>query len=70
VAGHREHLDLAQRHLVAAKDRIARQRAILDELRAQGHPTELAADLLTSLIETERQMRAHYEFLQREDRDP
>jgi hypothetical protein len=67
---HHEHLDLARRHLAAAEGRVARQRAILSDLRAHGYPTELAADLLNSLIETQRQMRAHYDFLQREDREP
>jgi hypothetical protein len=69
VDQHSEHLDLARRHCAEAVGRVARQRVLLAELHEQGHPTELAADLLNSLIETERQMRAHYAFLLSEDRE-
>lgn len=65
-AAHEQHLDLARRHLAAAQGRIARQRALLAELRARGDPTNLATELLNSLLETERQMRRHYDILQSE----
>jgi hypothetical protein len=66
VAHYPEHLELARRHVAEADARIARQRVLLAELRAQGFPTELAVDLLASLMETARQMRLHYDYLRRE----
>jgi hypothetical protein len=59
----REHLNLARRHLVDGEMRIARQKRIIADLRAGGHPTGLAEDLLASLLETLRQMQAHHDYL-------
>ena len=56
-----EDLELARRRLAEAEVRIARQRELLEELRAHGHPTDLAAAFLRSLVETERQMQARYD---------
>ena len=59
-------LELARRHLEEADVRIERQRELVAELHDRGQPTALAHDLLASLIETRRQMRAHYDYLRRE----
>ena len=68
MADHSDHLDIARRHVVEADARILRQRLLLGEMRASGQPTELARQLLASMVETARQMRAHLVFLEREDR--
>lgn len=60
----REHLELARRHLVEGKARIARQWALIRELQAAGHPTGLAYELLRSLQATLRQMQAHRDYLE------
>ncbi len=63
------HLELARRHVAEADVRIARQRELLADMRARGWPTQLASELLASLMETALQMRAHYEFLRRQAED-
>ena len=65
----REHLELARRHLVEGEARVARQLALISELKAAGHPTGLARELLGSLIETLRQMRAHRDYLEARGRE-
>lgn len=65
----RGHLEMARRHLVEGEARVARQRAIVDNLKARGHSTQLALALLASLQETLRQMRAHRDYLERCDRE-
>lgn len=59
-----EFLKLSRRHLVEADARIARQRRLIDHLLERGHPTELAEQLLKSLIETREQMAAHRDYLE------
>ena len=61
-------LDMARRHVAEAQLRIARQAVLLARLRAEGQPTGLASDLLASMTETARHMRAHYDLL-RQDQD-
>jgi hypothetical protein len=63
VEHEREHLELARRHVVEGKLRIARQQLLIRELQAAGHPTGLAWELLQSLQETLRQMEAHHNYL-------
>lgn len=63
VLQERDHLDLARRHLAEARVRIGNQVQLIERLRAQGHPTDLAESLLKSLLETQEQMRAHRDYI-------
>lgn len=55
--------ELACRHLAEADARISNQRRLLAWLESLGHPTELAEQLLKSLIDTRAQMQAHRDYL-------
>ena len=55
----RDDLALAVRHVAEADQRIARQSRLAEGLRRDGLATELADELLATLEETARQMRAH-----------
>jgi Fe2+ or Zn2+ uptake regulation protein len=63
MAGHLDHLQMAKRHLAEADARIARQRSLIAELVLRGQPTDLAEQLLESLIATREQMGTHYIYL-------
>lgn len=56
---------MARRHVAEAEARVTRQRALLRELRRDGYPTQLAEQLLTSLVQTTEMMRAHLHLLER-----
>jgi hypothetical protein len=56
-------LEMAERHLADAHRRIARQRRLIGDLQEKGYPTELAVQLLDSLIETTAQMQAHRDLI-------
>lgn len=60
---------MAQRHLVEGRARVARQRWLIRELEAAGQPTDLAEQLLTSLVEALRQMRIHRDYLEDRERE-
>lgn len=45
-------LQQAQRHIILGESLIAEQKAIVERLRAHGHPTERPARLLATLEET------------------
>ena len=53
------HLAMAQRHVVAGTDRVARQRAIVVALARQGYDTEAAEALLATMEDTLLLMREH-----------
>lgn len=63
-----EHLRMARRHLTEGEARVARQAELVRELEADGHPAELARDLLRVFRETLDQMRAHRAYLEAETR--
>lgn len=60
---------MARRHLAEAEARIARQRALIYDLQAAGHPTDLARQILRSWLDTLRQMKVHEEYLEGCNRD-
>ena len=62
----REHLGLANRHVVEADERIAVQRDRIEQRRRAGRDTGAAEDLLRLLLETRELMLAHQELLKRE----
>ena len=45
----RRHLVQANRHIAECKERIARQRDFIEQLRAGGHDTDLAQSMLDAL---------------------
>jgi hypothetical protein len=59
-----ENVDLARRHVAEARGRIDRQREIIERLQAGRHPTDLAEQLLASLLETADHMQAHLDMLE------
>jgi pyruvate kinase len=62
-------LKLARRHVAEAEVRIEAQRRLIERLEDAGQPTDLAAQLLTSLEDTMVQMRAHCSYLERAFRE-
>jgi hypothetical protein len=60
---HSEELDMARRHVAEGAARVAKQRQLVENLEADGYPTELAHQLLTSLEDTLEQMRRHLAYL-------
>jgi len=65
----RAHLEMERRHLVEAEARVARQRELVGELIDLGRPTDLARQLLASLVETTRQRRVHRDYLEQRARE-
>lgn len=61
-----DHLGLANRHVAEGEARIARQVAMIDRLREQGHPTGEAEDLLAQYRVTLALMHEHQRRLQAE----
>jgi hypothetical protein len=62
----REHLALANRHVVKADERVADQRQRIERLRRAGHDTGVAENLLRLLLQTRELMLAHQKLLERE----
>lgn len=62
----REHLALANRHVVEADERIAGQRHRIERLRQAGCDTGRLEDLLRHLLRTRELMLAHQKLLERE----
>lgn len=58
-----QHLALAERHLVEAEARVARQRVLIEELATDGHDTHGAETLLATLLAAMDGMRAHRTIL-------
>jgi hypothetical protein len=58
------HLEMAQRHVVAGTDRVARQRAIVVALAQQGDDTETAEALLATMQDSLQLMRKHLDLEQ------
>jgi hypothetical protein len=59
------HLAEADRHIVEARQRIARQESLIEELGRVGHDTACSRDLLRLLQETLTLMVAHREMISR-----
>lgn len=57
-------LEVAQRHVAVGKSLIAEQKAIIERLRADGHPTEAAQRLLATLEQTLSVMYEHLAYEQ------
>ena len=64
-----DHLELANRHVAGGEARIARQIAVIDRLREQGLPTNVAETLLARFENTLALMREHQHQLQAEHDD-
>ncbi len=52
-------LEMVRRHVRQGAGHVARQREIVAKLRASGHPTETALQLLATLEATQQQHKAH-----------
>ena len=61
-----EHLALANRHVVEADERVARQWHRIEQQRQAGRDTGASEDLLFILLETRNLMLAHQELLERD----
>ena len=61
MAKAREQQDLAKAEadIAEADARIEKQRAILDKLTNDGHPTEIAEQLLTTMLDSRHAFEAH-----------
>ncbi len=53
------HLKLADEHIRQAKERIAGQEALIQDLAARGHDTRMAESLLRTFVEALSAMRDH-----------
>ena len=62
----REHFALANRHVVEADERVARQWYRVERLRRAGCDTGASEDLLRLLLETRDLMLVHQKLLERE----
>ena len=62
----RAHFALANRHVVEADERVARQWHRVERLRRAGRDTGASEDLLRLLLETRALMLAHQKLLERE----
>ncbi len=62
----REHFALANRHVVEADERVARQWYRVERLRRAGRDTGASEDLLRLLLQTRKLMLAHQKTLERE----
>ena len=56
---HDDHLAAAQQHVSEGERRVAHQRALLQELAADGHDTTAAETFLGTLLESLDVMREH-----------
>jgi hypothetical protein len=59
-----DHLAPAERHVAEAETRVARQAALVAELRADGHDTATAERLLDLFTSTLSVMREHLRYEQ------
>ncbi len=59
MSSEHEHLKLADKHIYEARERIAGQEALIQELAAQGHDTRMAESLLETFVEALSAMRDH-----------
>ncbi|MDR5826086.1 hypothetical protein [Caballeronia sp. LZ043] len=73
----KQHLAKADIDIEQARARIVRQRELVDELRRDGHETEMAVNLLITLqgtlnamIEHRRLIAARIEQLERDEKRP
>lgn len=66
---HAEHLAMTERHVALGIGLIARQVAVVADLRRGGHDTEQAAELLQLLEETQMLHKDHRDRLCRELRE-
>lgn len=55
--------EMADRHVGEQKDRIARQRSVIERLRLAGASTDDAIELLDTMEDLLRQMQAHRDRL-------
>ena len=58
-----DHLALADRHIAECRAHIARQREIIEELRRDGHETDLAETLLDVLETSLRAFERHRDLI-------
>ncbi|MGH6829012.1 MAG: hypothetical protein ACREFW_08900 [Rhizomicrobium sp.] len=56
---------LAEEHMQQAKERLARQRALVEDLRRKGHDLSLASGLLDRFGQSFNEEREHLETLRR-----
>ncbi len=59
-------IEMAARHVAEGRERIARQRQMVEGLRALGLPTKEAEDLLAQFLEIQRGHEEHFERLKKE----
>jgi hypothetical protein len=52
-------IERAKRHVVDAEKRVAKQRALVDELERDGYPTTEGHELLRVMVDLLDQMRTH-----------
>jgi hypothetical protein len=53
------HLEKAESDIAEAHDRIAKQRALVATMRADGHDTQIAEQLLETMLHSARAMEEH-----------
>ncbi|KRQ12198.1 MULTISPECIES: hypothetical protein [Bradyrhizobium] len=54
-----EHLAQSDRHIATAEQHITKQRLLLDNLRAEGHDTKVAEEMLTGFEHNLKTLREH-----------
>ena len=59
----RDHFAQADRHVSELKERISRQRAVIERARQRGHPTEAAESLLRTLESSLRTFEKHRQLV-------
>jgi hemerythrin len=60
------HLKMVNDHIASGERHVIRQREILDSLRANGHPTQMAEELLVEFQATLKQHCAHRDKMMQE----
>jgi hemerythrin len=61
-------LKMVDDHIAQGEHHVARQKEIIASLQSQGHPTEMAEELLTEFQATLEQHRAHRDLMLLENR--
>lgn len=56
-------VEKGERHVREGRARIARQRKLIEELRHDGHRTEVARGLLQDFEAVQRELEMHLDFL-------
>ena len=68
MAKAQEHQDLlkAEAHVAEADARIEKQRAIIEKLASDGHPTETARQILTTMLHSRDAFEAHRRIISKD----